>query len=96
MSKTVNIEKAIELANIYGFEVNQVDKGNGGFFYTNENGMKVKVDPNEYTEEMKSLDFQLSNGFIILDELKGNLALDHKNDIIKGRFYINTQNIKQI
>lgn len=75
MSKTVNIEMAVELAKQYGMEVNKVDNANGGFFYIDEDGNKIKIQPDEFTDEMKSLDFQLSNGFIILDELKGNIIL---------------------
>ena len=79
----INIEQAIKLAEQYGFDVNKVEKSKGGFFYINESGEKKQISTDEFTDDMKSVDFQLSNGFIVLDKIKGNIIID-KNIKLKG------------
>ena len=61
----VNIEQVIKLAEQYGFDVNKVEKSKGGFFYINENGEKKQISTDEFTDEIKCLDFQLSHGFLL-------------------------------
>jgi len=61
----LSIEEMTEIAKRYGIDINKVNPGEGGLFYINENGDKVKISPDEFTKDMKSIDFMMSHGFIM-------------------------------
>jgi hypothetical protein len=72
----LSIEEMTKIAEQYGLDVNTVEKGKGGMFYINEDGEKIKIKPEDFTEDMKSIDFMMSHGFIMSDKIVGKMIME--------------------
>jgi hypothetical protein len=76
MITMLSIEEMTKIAKEYRLDVNKVEKGKGGMFYICEDGNKVEIKPEDFTEDMKSLDFMISHGFIMADIIVGKMIME--------------------
>lgn len=71
----LSVDELTKYAELYGIEVNQVEKSSGEIFFIDSDGNKAKINPEDFTEDMKSIDFMMAHGFIVADKLVGQFVI---------------------
>ena len=72
----VSIEEATKIAERYGLDLNESKKYKAELYYISKCGNKSKIKPEEFTDDMKSIIFMMSHGFIIADKIVGKILTE--------------------
>jgi len=76
----IKMEQHINLMHKDTLDLNEFKKYKGDIYCVNEYGDKSKINPKNYTDDMKSIVFLMSHGFIIVDKIVGNIIKGENND----------------